>query len=269
VVNGSGPTSPASLEPEDYDRLLDQTRERLAQLAPGAPLGAALHAVDLRLFNRWADDYRRQHADYDRKWQDCEAPLRPTWFEESFGPTHRESGERSSDRPLKLGTGDAVIRIAGRIDRIDTGTVAGRPVFNVLDYKTGSADRYRRSGLAGGTALQLPLYAMAAEDLLLADEGAVPWQVGYWFLQERGFKPAQKPMYACEGDRLEPTDEWRALRPAVVAMVEELVAEIRGGRFRVASADEHCTRFCPFHTVCRIGQVRSLEKTWHPTSHEG
>ena len=267
---GGGPTSPAALAEDDYRRLLEETGKRLSQRAAGTPLDAALHEVDLRLWTRWANDYRRQHRDYDQRWQDCQAPLRPAWFEVSFGHSTRRSGPLSTDRALELPAADGVIRIAGRIDRIDTGTVAGRTVFNVLDYKTGASTRYTRDALTTGTALQLPLYAMAAQELLLADEQAVPWRAGYWFLQKDGFKPAQTlEMYACQGGRLEPLPEWEELRRRVVGLVAKIVEEIRGARFRVSSADEQCTRFCPFRTACRIGHVRSLEKTWQPTSHEG
>ncbi len=267
---GGGPTSPATLAEDDYRRLLEETGKRLSRRAPGTPLDAALHEVDLRLWSRWAGDYRRQHEEYDQRWQDCQVPLRPAWFEVSFGHSTSRSGPLSTDRALELPGAEGVIRIAGRIDRIDAGTVAGRTVFNVLDYKTGASTRYTRDALTTGTALQLPLYAMAAQELLLADEQAVPWRAGYWFLQKDGFKPAQTlEMYACQGGRLEPLPEWDELRRRVVGLVAEIVEEIRGARFRVASADEQCTRFCPFRTACRIGHVRSLEKTWQPTAHEG
>lgn len=267
---GGGPTSPASLSEDDYRRLLEETGERLARRAPGTPLEAALHEVDLRLWTRWAGDYRRQHEEYDQRWHDCQVPLRPAWFEVSFGHATRRSGPLSTERALELPGAEGAIRIAGRIDRIDAGTVAGRTVFNVLDYKTGSSTRYTRDALTTGTALQLPLYAMAAEELLLADEQAVPWRAGYWFLQKDGFKASGAiEMYACQGGRIEPLPEWDELRRRVVGLVAEIVEEIRGARFRVSSADEQCTRFCPFRTVCRIGHVRSLEKTWQLTTHEG
>jgi hypothetical protein len=47
-------------------------------------------------------------------------------------------------------------------------------------------------------------------------------------------------------------------------MVADLVAGIRSAHFPVYSLDEKCTGICPFHTVCRINQVRSLDKTWPP-----
>ena len=259
----NGPASPAALSQEDYQRLLGETIQRLSERPGHTPLDAALHAVDLRLWIRWADDYLRQHRDYDQQWQDCTVPLRPTWFEVSFGHSGGRASSLSTDRPLEISTPEGVIRIAGRIDRIDTGTVAGRTVFNILDYKTGTSSRYSRDAVASGTALQLPLYVMATQQLLLAHEEAVPWQAGYWYLQQQGFKPRQAlKMYGCHQERLEPEPEWEKLRERVVALVAKLVESIRGARFPVYSADEQCTRLCPFRTVCRINQVRSLGKTW-------
>lgn len=259
----NGPASPAALSQEDYRRLLGETIQRLSERPGCTPLDAALHAVDLRLWIRWADDYLRQHRDYDQQWQDCTVPLRPTWFEVSFGRSGGRASSLSTDRPLKLRSPQGVVRIAGRIDRIDTGAVAGRTVFNVLDYKTGTSNRYSRDALASGTALQLPLYVMATQQLLLADEGAVPWQAGYWFVQQKGFNPRQAlKMYGCRQERLEPEPEWEKLRQHVVTLVGKLVESIRWARFPVHSADEQCTRLCPYRTVCRINQVRSLGKTW-------
>jgi len=39
---------------------------------------------------------------------------------------------------------------------------------------------------------------------------------------------------------------------------------MRQGQFPVWSSDVHCTGFCEYATVCRINQIRSLEKTWLP-----
>ena len=63
-------------------------------------------------------------------------------------------------------------------------------------------------------------------------------------------------------DRLEPDSEWEDLRRLVAEIVGALVEGIREARFPVHSADDNCGRFCPFRTICRINQVRSLEKTW-------
>jgi hypothetical protein len=50
----------------------------------------------------------------------------------------------------------------------------------------------------------------------------------------------------------------------VVDKVFSLVAGIRDGQFPVYNPREDCTSRCEFRTVCRIAQIRSLEKTWTP-----
>ncbi len=261
--HNQGPTSPAALSPEDYQRFLEETFQRLSRQMGRAPLEAALREVDLRLWARWADAYRQQHQDYDRQWQDCDVPLRPTWFEVSFGYSGRGTSPPSTDRAWEISAQDPVIRVAGRIDRIDTGTVAGRTVFNVVDYKTGASSRYSREMITSAAALQLPLYALATEALLLADQQAVPWRAGYWYLKENGFKPKQAlVMHACRDEQLQPEPEWEELRRTVVENVAALVEGIRAAEFPVSSADDQCTRNCPFRTICRINQVRSLGKRW-------
>ena len=42
-----------------------------------------------------------------------------------------------------------------------------------------------------GTALQLPVYALAAGELILAGRDAAPLQAGYWYVGGDGFKPRQ------------------------------------------------------------------------------
>ena len=39
---------------------------------------------------------------------------------------------------------------------------------------------------------------------------------------------------------------------------------MRRGEFPVWSDDENCTGRCPYSTVCRINQIRSLDKEWRP-----
>ena len=91
------------------------------------------------------------------------------------------------------------------------------------------------------------------------------WAAGYWFVSDGGY-PARQALQIHEqrDGALHPSDEWQALRATIVTRVLALVDGIRGGQFPVISRDEHCTSYCDFHTVCRINQVRALEKTWEP-----
>ena len=138
-------------------------------------------------------------------------------------------------------------------------------MFNILDYKTGSSSKFSIEAVARGTVLQLPVYALAATELMLNDRDGVAWQAGYWYLRGDGFKPRQAlAMYRVAGDSLEPTAEWEMIREMVPRTIFGLVRGMREGQFPVCSVDRECTGRCPYKTVCRINQVRSLEKTWQP-----
>jgi len=67
---------------------------------------------------------------------------------------------------LELGDGDDTVRLRGRIDRVDVGAL--RASARVIDYKRGRLDELARK--LGTTALQVPLYALAAKRPLEVDE---------------------------------------------------------------------------------------------------
>ncbi len=257
--------SPAELDQADYDRLLSETRGQLPGGEAGNPVQDALREVDRRLVDQWAADYRGQHESYDELWKDCQSPLVPEFFEVSFGRKTGGDDPLSTDQPLEFSVPDETIRISGRIDRVDTGRVAGKTVFNVLDYKTGAAVKFNHETIARGTTLQLPLYALAVAELLLGDRDSVPWRAGYWYLKDKGFRPRQAlKMYKPGKSGLVPDAKWEDLRRGLRDTVANLVRRIRTGQFPVCSTDQQCTGRCPYGTICRINQVRSLEKTWHP-----
>ena len=158
------------------------------------------------------------------------------------------------------------MRLRGRIDRVDVGAIGGRTVFNVVDYKSSGKFAISHQTIVDGLTLQLPLYALAIEQLLLADRDAVPWQAGYWLVKKQGFdhRNALKFHHYAEG-LLQADEAWPQLREQLLARVVALVQGIRRGEFPMNSADEKCTSHCHFNTVCRVGQVRALEKKWPPS----
>ena len=109
-----------------------------------------------------------------------------------------------------------------------------------------------------------PLYAMAVQELLMVDRRAVPWRVGYWYLKDKGFDKSLPQLFESFGDGLRETPNWNSLRGSIIARVASLVRNIRSGSFPVYSLDEDCTSQCPYATICRIGQIRALDKTWPP-----
>jgi ATP-dependent helicase/nuclease subunit B len=112
----------------------------------------------------------------------------PIGFEVTFGREGTGEGETlDSLDPLVIELeGGRLLRIAGRIDRIDR---AGSHRYEILDYKTGRFWPDEFTGVfAGGRRLQHVLYARAAEQRLRRDDPrAVVSRSVYWFPTSRGY----------------------------------------------------------------------------------
>ncbi|MGW8257830.1 MAG: PD-(D/E)XK nuclease family protein, partial [Thermoguttaceae bacterium] len=257
---------PTQIEAAEFDRIM---RECLAESLPataGNPLLASLAEVDRRVISEWLSGYRDQHQHYDGLWKDCDEGMAPGYFEASFGMSRHCQGGFSIDDSLDFQAGRTIVHVAGRIDRIDMGKIGEKKLFNVLDYKTGVSQKVTQENVRRGTALQLPLYSLAVTELLLTDLHTYPWQAGYWHINSEGFKSRQAvKMYQLTENGIEPTQEWEEMRALLRETVVGLVKAIRRGCFPVFNEDRHCTRYCPLRTVCRIGQIRALEKKWQQT----
>jgi ATP-dependent helicase/nuclease subunit B len=116
---------------------------------------ARLRAELLSALEAEADDAAGQEP--DGRWI-------PARFEAAFGVEWREGAGPALAYPLPDGT---EIRLCGTIDRIDLSPDARHA--RVLDYKTGRVRSPRSPDRLGrGRALQLPIYRLAAEALLLS-----------------------------------------------------------------------------------------------------
>ncbi len=221
----------------------------------------------------WLADYYRQHDGYDALWRGLAEPLRPAHFEVAFGPGSRGEAEAgqgdaagagiSTDKPFELACGDETIRFSGRIDRIDVGRAGEQTVYSIVDYKSGKVGgKSVAAAVAEGMLLQLPLYALAARELL-GVEAAVPLVAAYWHVAAEGYKEVVRFHDESQG-WLAPTPQWRKLEAELRVRIRSLVEGIRRGEFPMASADDKCTTHCAFSTVCRVNQARSLDKSWEP-----
>ena len=115
-----------------------------------------------------------------------------------------------------------------------------------------------------GDALQAFLYVLAAEQLLRG-ESRLPWRTGYWFISSGGYTAKQAlPIHELADEQVAQAEEWQVLREQNIKRILDLVDAVRAGEFAVSSRDDQCTSHCSFHTVCRVNQVRSLEKAWEP-----
>ncbi|HEX7048920.1 MAG TPA: PD-(D/E)XK nuclease family protein [Longimicrobiales bacterium] len=157
-----------------------------------------------------------------RSFVDMIRRTRPDWIEReyAFGPDEREVA-------IRLPGGS--IRLSGRVDRIDR-TDRG---LRIVDYKTGSAGRYRVSRpFAGGRRLQHILYALAVERLL----GEPVEAMEYHF-----------PTVDGRNERV-------VYRRAAIAdgpeVVETLLGIAANGHFLPTNDTDDC-RYCDFQRVCR------------------
>ena len=145
---------------------------------------AARGLVGRRLY--WDHDRRQiladlvRFLDFDDE-QRAHYGSQPAAVELGFGMPHSASGPVS----VEIGNGRSV-SVRGSIDRVDATPHGG---LLVVDYKTGSADAYRKLGpddpTLGGHRLQLVLYDLAARSLLdIAD--TAHGHGAYWFVSTKG-----------------------------------------------------------------------------------
>jgi hypothetical protein len=253
--------------------MLAFVEEQLKRLEGGG-YSRALEALDLEQVRSFSETLHLQQQCYDTWNGDFDGPPWPVHFEVRFGKARGDSQKESedplsTDAPFELELGDERIKLIGRIDRIDVGAIRGAKVFNIIDYKTGEVKSLSAKDVRRGLALQIPLYAMAVEEHLLAAQGTLAWQADYWWLREAGFgnKKATATsgpfaMRELTGDGLAETAHWRELKASITDRVRQIVHSVRRGEFVVSSQDPDCMGKCPYSGVCRVSQVRSMEKEW-------
>jgi RecB family exonuclease len=257
--------------PEAVAEQFAKTLDAVSAARPRRGLDAALREIERRQIAAWARRFAEQHREYADAWQQLDQPLAPEHFEARFGPASRRrstDGEASlsTDTPLVIAVGGEEFRFTGQIDRIDVGRIGETVVFNVIDYKTGAKACVELDKVASGLQLQLPLYAIAAAELLLAEQNAQPLLSGYWSVRGKGFgiggKKGPLPLGEIRSGAYHAADDWPDTRKAVEARIAEMVGGIRRGEFPVFNPDVRCGELCPLSTGCRVAHARSLEKAW-------
>lgn len=240
----------------------DRFRELVNQLLDSrfseTDLQRALVNVERTILAEWADAFATQHTEYDAKMGELLKEITARHSEIPFGklPDARES-DRTTYPPVRFGDDQNAVYLRGRIDRIDVGKIEGQPGYVVVDYKSGQRPQVSNAELSSGRSIQLALYLFAAKRLGLVGADATPAQMGYWVLQETGFKPATG------GAKVKPLDAEKLswMEQVLDKLLPQLATEIRSGRFVVENHDENCTGRCPYRTVCRVNQIRPLAES--------
>ena len=159
---------------------------------------------------------------------------------------HRLELKFGKDSPFIVGEGADAIRLQGTIDRVDLVEMKDGPGYRIIDYKTGSCPSARE--VKNLEMIQLPIYALAVERLGLTETEAKLVDVGYWALQDKGYKAI-------------PFDDWSGMQVRLEEVLIAVVKRLRSGHFEINPRKTDCMRFCDYKTICRIGQVRLAKKT--------
>jgi RecB family exonuclease len=241
---------------EQVLREIDAAVQEDVSRAPSAA-SKELWRIEGRRLLRVAGGYGGQWDRFLGPWLEKGVQPTPHFFEVDFGLTGPDGA--APHGPLVLRADDVEVRVSGRIDRVDVAELADGVGFWVIDYKTGRSAHYTSTDLAEFRRLQLTLYALAVEEVLLVDRGARPLGLAYWLVADTG------PKVALPASRnhlvwLDEARHWREVRAKLEAWVTRLATNIRRGNFPLAPRSEHCTDVCPFGQVCRIAQSRAVTK---------
>lgn len=158
-----------------------------------------------------------------------------------------EYGGDARSQPLAVTFDDKTVLLQGKIDRVDW---VGDGGFVVYDYKTGQAPSKRR--IHEGSDLQLPIYAMAAQEFLFGDRSRTCVEWAYYLLKRgSGFSGIAKS--GGEEDSIE--DLLEVARKHIIGHVEH----IQEGRFQVEPKRGAC-RNCELKSLCRVEHWRIRDK---------
>ncbi|MCI0465128.1 MAG: exodeoxyribonuclease V subunit gamma, partial [Gemmataceae bacterium] len=256
----AGVHQPADEVDEHLQQRLDEAIGECAVRA--SPAGEALWRLEGRRLQRMALRYRPHWQKFVEPWLPRGVRPRPEFFEVGFGLPAAD-GELMHG-PLVIADSEREVRISGRIDRVDVAELPGGGVgFWVIDYKTGRSAHYTGIDIQEFRRLQLTLYALAVEQVLLIDRAARPLGLAYWLVTDTGPKVAL-PARSRHVAWLDETEPWRKVRQHLQRWVLTLVAKIRQGEFPLKPRSEDCSQTCDFVQVCRISQVRRVveNKAW-------
>jgi RecB family exonuclease len=233
----------------DPDEFLDVVKmviatEMSVELTTGSAADPGLQEIAHRRLHRTMRDYAEQR----QKYLDKSGPARvvPVRFEAAFGGRDSDDDVPS----LVIGEGPSAVRIQGKIDRVDLVETEGERRFRVIDYKTGAPPSMKE--VKDLRMVQLHLYALAVERLLLVENLDGLLDLGYWSLKKEGYKPIKLGA------------DWPDERDRLEAKVLATAGRLRAGEFVVRPEKPGCEQTCDYGMVCRIGQVRHVEKTVEP-----
>jgi ATP-dependent helicase/DNAse subunit B len=187
--------------------------------------------INFRLKRFVREELKRLNSD--------EEQLKPLYFEAKFG-----FEEEGSYPALVIGADGAAVRLRGKIDRIDVGAgrEASQPArVRVIDYKSGSVSMPPRDA-AEGRNLQIPIYALAAERVIVPGGQACR---GIYLSIGSGQPAGRFDFQGKEHELMDLAQEF----------VLSYVKAVKGGDFTVRPNSQKACQTCRHDTICRIGEL--------------
>ena len=160
-----------------------------------------------------------------------------TELSREFVPIVPEGLEAGFDGPhtLVVIADQDSFRVHGIIDRIDRDAVGH---VRIIDYKTSGPTSFDSKALIEGKKLQVPLYALAAQDALGLEEISEGF---YWHViqaEASGFQLSEFEGGPEAAIAIAVVKSWEAVRGA------------RSGRFAPSPPDDGCPDYCPAAAFC-------------------
>lgn len=233
-----------------------------------SPFERAVLTVERRFAELFAQWYAVQWDAYREALGDgWDVSPSPRFVELPFGdvPLRDDKPHPHAQPYATFGKGPDQVRVQGQIDRIDAGRRGQTTAFAVIDYKIRSGERFDLKDVRAGLALQLAIYVAAIRQSKLLGPDPGVFQMLYWNLTRNGCVSALK---GTNGKRWEPVDAALVMdiEQSLHELLPRMAARIRAGEFPVRNADEKCTGYCSYSTVCRVSQVRAIaqerQKVW-------
>lgn len=188
--------------------------------------------------------------------------LYPTYFEVGFG-LKGEQGIKDGmgiREPFRMQVGDEVVRLWGKIDRIDLDS-QGR--FLVYDYKKSKVHSF--SDIEAGRALQIAVYIMAADELLFKGERECLGGAYYFINTLDRNSGLWKKRYAGitristrTNSNLEDS-EFEQMMEKTKVYIAEYVRQMKNGGFMIDPSSQ-CPSYCAFMRICRYDKRRIQRK---------
>jgi len=188
---------------------------------------------------------------------EADSPLVPSRFEFSFGMgTDGSDDPASSPEPVELASLDGTKRLSirGRIDRIDI-TPEGQ--FLIYDYKSARVHP-KAKDIEAGTALQLPLYLLAFEQIT----GSHGIGGGYYKIRrdvERSIVLADSSARDLMISRIRQSADFSGILQHSRECAFAYIDGIRNGRFPLPPEEKCPNEYCDFKRCCRFDPYRVLE----------